>query len=208
MFNQLFKSKYLSGSVLLLGLLSTALHVQAATYVEGKDFTKVAGVPEVQKSIVREFFSYNCPHCYHQDTKIDEMVKQLDTNTAFERTPVGAGRPSWVLSQEAYYIAQKLKLTRQVHGEIFKQIHEKHAPFNHVSQLKAFYVAQGVTPELFDSTMNSADMKFSLSNYDTQAQLSGIRGVPALLVNGQYLVSPAEHSAEELADIVKYINTL
>lgn len=188
--------------------LLLSLPGQSTTFREGVDYTQVAGIPEIQTPIVREFFSYNCPHCYYQDSKITAMAALLGDEVLLERTPVGAGRPAWVLSQQAYYVANKLKISKQVHEQIFKQIHEKKAPFTQMAQLKAFFMAEGVTANEFDSAMASVDMKFALSGYDTQAEFSGIKGVPALLVNGRYLVSPGQLSAEQLAELVNYLIAL
>lgn len=87
-------------------MLSASFALQAASFEEGKDYVTVAGITEAQKPVLREFFSYNCPHCYKQEPLMDLTVQLLGKDVAFERTPVGAGRPAWELSQLAYYVAQ------------------------------------------------------------------------------------------------------
>nr|WP_233258834.1 thiol:disulfide interchange protein DsbA/DsbL [Shewanella sp. YLB-09] len=181
---------------------------EAKDFVEGVDYVQVRGIPEAISPIVREFFSYNCPHCYRQDPIFEETVELLGDKVKFERTPIGAGRPSWILSQEAYYLAQKLKMIRQVHGNLFKRIHEKEGPFTRPEQLKDFFVQQGVDAKDVDEAMNSIDSSLAIANYDTQAQLAGIRGVPSLLVNGKYLIASKSRTAEELAELVSYLSTL
>ncbi|QYK02732.1 thiol:disulfide interchange protein DsbA/DsbL [Shewanella psychrotolerans] len=177
-------------------------------FVEGRDYIKVAGIPEATKPVVREFFSYNCPHCYRQDGFFNATMAKLDGSVDFERTPVGAGRPSWQLSQEAYYLAQKFQVTSQAHGNLFKRIHEGKGAFTRQDELTEFFVAQGIAKAEVDKAIESADRKLTLANYDTQAQLAGIRGVPALLVNGKYLVTSKTHSADELSALLKYLSTL
>ncbi|GMA82541.1 hypothetical protein GCM10025855_20740 [Shewanella glacialipiscicola] len=132
-------------------------------------------------------------------------VKLLGKDIAFERTPVGVGRPAWELSQFAYYMAQKLKMTNQVHLAVFKQIHEKGEPFTTSEQVKAFFIAQGAKVNDVDAAMTSVDAKFTLMNYDSQTELSGIKGVPSLLVNGRYMLTSTDHSPEELAELVKFL---
>ncbi|WP_394147874.1 thiol:disulfide interchange protein DsbA/DsbL [Shewanella atlantica] len=182
--------------------------VEAQTFVEGDDYVQIRGIPEVKSPVVREFFSYNCGHCYRQDHLFEQTIELLEGKVEFSRTPVGAGRPSWILSQEAYYLAQKFKITPQVHGNIFKRIHEKQGAFTRPEQLRDYFVQQGVSAEKVESAMNSADASLAISNYDTQAQLAGIRGVPSLLVNGRYLIKSKERSAQELAELVTYLSTL
>lgn len=186
-------------------MLSASFALQAASFEEGKDYVTVAGITEAQKPVLREFFSYNCPHCYKQEPLMDLTVQLLGKDVAFERTPVGAGRPAWELSQLAYYVAQKLKMTKQTHGAIFKQIHEKGEQFTAPEQVKAFFVAQGAKMDDVDAAMNSVDAKFTLMNYDSQAELAGIKGVPSLLVNGRYMLTSTAHTPEELAALVKFL---
>ncbi|MCT7947762.1 thiol:disulfide interchange protein DsbA/DsbL [Shewanella septentrionalis] len=186
-------------------ILSASFVLQAASFEEGKDYVTVAGITEAQQPVLREFFSYNCPHCYKQEPLMDLTVQLLGKDVAFERTPVGAGRPAWELSQLAYYVAQKLKMTKQTHGAIFKQIHEKGEQFTAPEQVKAFFVAQGAKVDDVDAAMNSVDAKFTLMNYDSQAELAGIKGVPSLLVNGRYMLTSTAHTPEELAALVKFL---
>ncbi len=177
----------------------------AQIFVEGKDYKKVAGIPEVTKPVVREFFSYNCPHCYQAEPTIEKMVQLLKGKVDFKRTPVGAGRSSWILSQEAYYVAKQLKITNQVHSKIFHYIHQEAGPFTNAQQLKAFFEFQGVKSKDFDAVYSGKQKKTQLSTYDIQIQLSGITGVPTLLVNGIYEINPGEHSANQMAELVMYL---
>ncbi|MGI3002151.1 thiol:disulfide interchange protein DsbA/DsbL [Shewanella algae] len=190
----------------LILLAIGSFSASAADFQEGRDYVMVAGIPEAKGGIVREFFSYNCPHCYYKDPLMQQTAALLKGKLDFERTPVGAGRPSWILSQEAYYLAQKFRITDQVHGNIFNRIHEQHQAFERPQQLKDFFLAQGVNEQELNQTLGSADSKLALANYDTQTQLSGIRGVPSLLVNGRYLITSKSSDPKELAALILYLN--
>lgn len=195
--------------IFMVAMLWLPLQVAAATtYVEGVDYVKITGIPESTKPIVREFFSYNCGHCYRQDPFFEQTAHLLGDDVKFERTPVGAGRTSWILSQEAYYLAQKFSVTKQVHGNIFTRIHEKEGAFTRPEQLKDFFVSQGLDGKDVEAAMQSTDAKLALMNYDTQAQLAEIRGVPSIVVNGKYLVKNPGKTPEDLVQLVKYLNTL
>ncbi|HAY92662.1 DsbA family protein, partial [Shewanella sp.] len=85
------------------------------------------------------------------------------------------------------------------------QIHEKGEQFTTLEQVKAFFLAQGAKADDVDAAMNSVDAKFTLMNYDSQAELAGIKGVPSLLVNGRYMLTSTAHTAEELAALVKFL---
>ncbi|MCL1125280.1 thiol:disulfide interchange protein DsbA/DsbL [Shewanella surugensis] len=189
-------------------LVSANTNSSAVTYVEGQDYTHIAGIPEAQQPVVREFFSYNCPHCYRQDALFEQTATLLGKDIVFVRTPVGAGRESWILSQKAYYLAQTFKVTRQVHGAIFKRIHEQEGSFKNDMDLVNFFVKQGLEVNEVKATLVSVDASLALSNYDLQAQLSGIRGVPSLLVNGQYLISSISQTPEQLSKLIQYLSQL
>ncbi|WP_394229328.1 thiol:disulfide interchange protein DsbA/DsbL [Shewanella colwelliana] len=193
---------------LIATLLMSSAYATPTRFVEGVDYVKVAGIPEASTPVVREFFSYNCGHCYRQDSLFAASMAKLEGQVDFVRTPVGAGRPSWQLSQEAYYLAQKFKVTNQAHGNLFKRIHEGKGAFTRQEELSLFFVEQGVTQGDIDNALASADSKLALANYDTQAQLAGIRGVPSLLVNGKYLVTSKNRSADELAALLAYLSAL
>ncbi|RJY06496.1 thiol:disulfide interchange protein DsbA/DsbL [Parashewanella spongiae] len=180
----------------------------AADYIKGKDYIEVTGIPELQQPIVREFFSYNCPHCYNEDSTMNKMAELLQGDVTFTRTPVGAGRSSWILAQEAFFVAKKIKIYKQVHSKIFHRIHEEGGPFTTSGQLKTFFMKQGVTAEQFDKAYNSSDKQAVLSNYETKVQLAEIRGVPSLLINGKYEVNPGNRSAQELAGLVRYLSNI
>lgn len=195
-------------SVLLACLLSVAVSkVNAKEFVEGTDFVKVSGIPESNQPVVREFFSYNCGHCYRQDPHFEQVAKLLDKSITFTHTPVGAGRESWMLSQQAF-VAQKLQMGKLMHGQIFNHIHQQQGPFTRPQQVVDLFVANGADANKVEALMASADMQLSLSNYDSQTQLSGIRGVPAILVNGQYMVNNTSRPAAELAELLTYLANL
>ena len=199
---------FTSGLLAIVSLLLPLQSAHAAQYVEGIDYVKIAGIPEAQTPVIREFFSYNCGHCYRQDPLFEQTAHLLESDVQFERTPVGAGRTSWILSQEAYYLAQKFSVTKQVHGNIFTRIHENNGAFNRPADLQAYFVSQGVDDKAVTDTMNSADAKLALMNYDTQAQLAEIKGVPSLLVNGKYLIKKQPQSPEALAEMIRYLSQL
>ncbi|WP_298775057.1 thiol:disulfide interchange protein DsbA/DsbL [uncultured Shewanella sp.] len=194
--------------IFLMCFMSAMSYANQTRYIEGKDYTRIAGIPEKQQPVVREFFSYNCPHCYRQDATFDEMARLLGKNITFVRTPVGAGREPWILSQKAYFLAQKFKVVRQVHSAIFKRIHMQEGDFKNEQDVVNFFVKQGLQVNEVKAALASADASLALSNYDLQTQLSGIRGVPSLLVNGQYLVNSTSQTPEQLSQLIQYLSQL
>ncbi|MCH4296277.1 thiol:disulfide interchange protein DsbA/DsbL [Shewanella sp. 3B26] len=198
--------KHLKTLGLLAGIMLSA-STFAASFEEGKHYVKVDGFAESHAPVVREFFSYNCPHCYRFDHTIADTVKLLGNEVQFERTPVSGVRPDWKMSQLAYYVAQKFKVTEQTHMPIFKQVQQV-APFRDEADVKAFFIAQGLKADAIDQALSSSDRQFTLMGFNTQAELAGIRGVPSVLVNGKYMLNVQGLSSEQLAELVKYVAKL
>ncbi len=208
--NQRVKGRIVSSLALVVGLfcLVVGQAQSQTTYVEGQDYIQVAGFPEDKQPMVREFFSYNCPHCYRQDETIHQTIVLLGDGIHFERTPVGVGRKTWVMSQQAYHLGEKFGLTEQVHKALFKQIQDQRRPFSRTQELRSFFAKHGVSKDDFDKAVTSVDLKLALRNYDTQTQLAQIRGVPSLLVNGKYLIKSKSRSSQELAELIRYLKGL
>ncbi|WP_342345829.1 DsbA family protein [Shewanella dokdonensis] len=136
---------------------------------------------------------------------MEKTAQLLKGKVALVRTPVGAHRPAWILSQQAYYLAQKFKIVNQVHSKIFARIHEQHQPFSTEADLEAFFVEQGIDKTVLQKTIGSADAKLALENYEAQTQLAQIRGVPSLLVNGKYLIKASVSDAQALSELILYL---
>ncbi|WP_299008742.1 thiol:disulfide interchange protein DsbA/DsbL [uncultured Shewanella sp.] len=194
--------------IFLMCCMTSLSYADSIHYVEGQDYTHISGFPEKHLPVVREFFSYNCPHCYRQDARFDDMARLLGEKIIFVRTSVGAGRQTWILSQKAYYLAEKFKVISQVHSAIFKRIHEQEGSFNNEMDVVNFFVKQGLEINEVKAALASADASLAIANYDLQTQLSGIRGVPSLLVNGQYLVNSTSQSPKQLSQLVQYLSQL
>ncbi|WP_372870450.1 thiol:disulfide interchange protein DsbA/DsbL [Shewanella sp.] len=198
--------KQLKALGLVAGLVLSA-STFASSFEEGKHYVKVDGFAESHAPVVREFFSYNCPHCYRFDHTMDEAVKLLGKKVGFERTPVAGVRPDWKLSQLAYYVAQKFQVTEQTHLPIFKQVQQV-APFRDEADVKQFFIAQGLKAEAIEQALSSTDRQFTLMGFDSQTELAGIRGVPSVLVNGKYMLNVQGLNSEQLAELVRYVAEL
>lgn len=200
-------NKSLAGFFIMLMSVMSA-QAMAQPYVDGVDYLTVQGIPEAKMPVVREFFSYYCPHCYEQEQNIEQLVSLLPKSVTFTRTPVGAGRPSWILGQQAYYLTQKFNLPKSINMAIFSQIHDKGEPFMNSQDLVYFFTDHGVKKSAVEQALKSTDMKFALSNYDVETQLSGITGVPTLLVNGKYVIQVGYKTPAETAKLIDYLMTL
>jgi len=184
---------------LLLALLVCALPlavVQAADpaapppFEEGKDYrrlpnpapTTAPGQPEVV-----ELFSYTCPHCRSMQPVVKEWLARKPEEVVFVKYALALGA-AWEPSARAYYAAQALGVLETTHQPLFDAIHRDKRALNGEDELAAFFAEHGVDQDAFRKAYNSFQTETQLRRARQLAQRYGVRGVPAVIVNGEYEV--------------------
>ena len=174
-------------AVLLLALPTWAL---ALTPVEGKDYTRLASpTPALSNGLieVREFFWYGCPHCYTLEPHVSAWLKTNPTGIKFERSPA-ALNSVWEANARGYYVAESLGLVEKTHGPLFAAIQiDKQRLFSQKSLAK-FYAGFGVKEANFNGLYNSFTVSAKVAQSRNLAVRYQLSGVPAIVVNGKYLV--------------------
>lgn len=175
------------------GLLALVLLAPLAwaEFDEGVEYRKIANPQPVStqdKIEVLELFWYSCPHCYQLEPVIEAWVGSIPEDVEFIRMPAVLG-PNWELLARAYYTADLLGVVDKVHQPLFDRIHKQRKPVRSTAELKAFFVAQGVSEQDFDNTFQSFAVVTKTNRAKQARDMYGITGVPALVVNGKYLTS-------------------
>ena len=163
----------------------------AADFVAGKDYKVLTTPGQVEKAgmiEVREFFWYGCPHCFRLDPYIESWRKTKPQDVNFVRTPA-ALNPVWEGSARGYYAVEMLGLVEQTHAPLFNTIHEKQMPIFDEAKLAVFYQRYGVDSAKFRGLFNSFAITGKVSQAKALAQKYQLEGVPAVVVNGKYVVS-------------------
>ena len=179
----------------VLGSIATAIFAisgsaMAANFVAGKDYTVLPnpGVVDVKGKIeVREFFWYGCGHCFTLEPHMQAWLRKLPKDVNFVRTPA-AMNPVWEQNARGYYVAEALQIRRKIHLPLFHAIHDKGQQiFDQKSQAK-FFVKYGVPEAKFNSLYNSFPITAKVSKANQLAKQYQLTGVPAVVVNGKYVV--------------------
>lgn len=179
----------------LLGSLATAIFAisgstMAANFVAGKDYSVVANPGKVDvlgKIEVREFFWYGCGHCFTLEPYMQTWLRQLPKDVNFVRTPA-AMNPVWEMNARGYYVSEALGVRKKTHLPLFHAIHDKGQQiFDQQSQAK-FFVKYGVPEAKFNSMFNSFAITSKISQAKQLARQYQLTGVPAVVVNGKYIV--------------------
>lgn len=158
------------------------------TFVEGKEYARLATPsPSTPGQIeVVEMFWYGCPHCYDLEPTVQAWLKSKPENVKFTKIPISLGA-SWESGARAFYAAQELGVLDKLHQPLFEAFH-KRRKLNDVDDLAAFAAEHGVDAEAFRKAYSSFKTETELRRGNQLAERYGVRGVPAVIVNGQYEV--------------------
>ncbi|MEK7772391.1 MAG: DsbA family protein, partial [Pseudomonadota bacterium] len=72
------------------------------------------------------------------------------------------------------------------HGALFKSIHDDGEQYADDQSVMDFFIKQGVKPEDFIQAFRSTEVDENVSQARVLTVKYGIRGVPAIIVNGKY----------------------
>ncbi len=170
-----------------LPLAVIAAEAPSVPFKEGQDYARLANPVPVAtpgKIEVVEMFWYGCPHCYDLEPSTQAWLKRKPDNVAFVRIAVSFGA-SWEPGARAYYAAEALGVLDKRHQPLFEAYHQRR-PLGDVDALAAFAAEHGVDAEAFRKAYTSFQTETQLRRGNQLAQRYGIRGVPAVIVDGTY----------------------
>lgn len=154
---------------------------------------------------VRELFWYGCPHCYHFEPHLEEWKKTKPAAAQFVRMPATLN-PSWGNHARMFYAIQAMGLEDKLHPLIFTAVHEQRRRLNNLRSMTSFVESQGVDPEAFKKAYNSIEVNLQMSRGNELQPKYNVRGVPAVIVAGKYVVSGSlAGTYEKMLDIMNYL---
>lgn len=176
----------------------------AEPFVAGKDYTVLSNPGKVEKPgmiEVREFFWYGCPHCYRLEPYVASWLASKPANINFVRSPA-AMNPVWEQNARGYYAVDLMGLTNKVHKPLFDAIHQKNQRLFDQKSLTNFYQGYGVDSNKFNAMFNSFAVSGKIAQSKQLAQAYQLDGVPALVVNGKYVVKGED---QKVIQVVNYL---
>jgi thiol:disulfide interchange protein DsbA len=199
--------------VILVALLCSSvilwpLAASAATYKEKIHYELVQPPqPTTTKDKVEvvEMFWYGCPHCNALEPYVERWLKRKPENAEFVRIPA-VFRPSWELHARAFYTAEILGVLDKTHSAMFEAIHNQKRHLNTEEELMKFFAEHGVKNDDFKRVFHSFAVEAKVRRAKDLSQRYGIKGVPAIIVNGKYRTGA--QLAGGNANIFKVVNFL
>jgi thiol:disulfide interchange protein DsbA len=145
---------------------------------------------------VVEFFWYECPHCYSLEPALEAWVKKLPKYAEFKRVPAMFNE-RWAIAARVYYTLDAIGELERLHRPLFEAIHKQSLRITNEKQLSDWLQRQNVDLGKFSAALKSFSVESRLKRAAELGQAAKIDGVPALMVNGRYLVSASATASEE-----------
>jgi thiol:disulfide interchange protein DsbA len=178
-------------AAIAIAIFSLALPAQAQLAV-GRDYVAIEPAQATDnpaKIEVIEFFSYGCPHCSDLNPYANKWAAKLPADVVFKRVPVGFGNPYYQIMARLYYALEAIGELPRLDESVFNAIHEKGLKLIDDKSILQWVTAQGVDAKKFSDAYNSFGVISKTKRADQMAQATKIRGVPALVIDGRYLVT-------------------
>lgn len=202
---KLTRRHFVSSVFAVFSALTVAMPSFAQT--AGKEFTLVTPAQPTEdagKIEVLEFFSYGCPHCADFNPLLTAWVAKLPADVVVKKVPVTFGRAAWANIAKLYYTLEITGDLHRLEADVFKAIHAERQNLFEEKALTEWVVKKGVDPKKFAETFGSFGVMSKVKRGDQMAQAYRITGVPALAVDGKYLIGDMGFS-EKLAVADKLI---
>ena len=181
---------------LVFGL--TALMLSAAATgqpTEGKDYLTLNPPQAVEangKIDVTEFFWYRCPNCYNLEPVLQAWVKKLPRDVQFRRVPA-IFNDEWALDARVFYTLETTGDLARVHAGLMDAIHQQGGTRlkgdAYLKWISEWLGKHGVDRAKYDAALRSFTVETKLKRAMQITQAYKIDGVPALSVQGRWLVS-------------------
>ena len=192
----------LRGLVLLVvSLVTSQAMAQGYTTLKDPAPLQVAA----NKIEVTAVFSYTCGYCYQLEPKLQIWALQQADDVQIIKLPAAFNK-QWEHLARAYYVMDTLDLTDKMHMAIFNALHEENANLSSQKALGNFFERYGIKSEQVNQLYSSFGVNSRLQQDISRLKAYRITGVPALVIDGRYIVDGK--SAGSLENMLKVADKL
>ncbi|AIN47171.1 thiol:disulfide interchange protein DsbA [Candidatus Palibaumannia cicadellinicola] len=204
-------------NIVLILIISIALasHASAVQFTEGKEYICL-DKPATCEPQVLEFFSFDCPHCYQFEQVYhisSSVTKSLPANTKVTKYHVNCLGPLSKQLTQAWAVAMALGVEDKVSPLMFYAV-QKTQSVQTPDDIRTVFIKAGVNAKEYDSAWNSFVVKSLRRQQENAALNFQLRGVPAIFINGKYMVkndgldmSSIDIYMKQFSDVVKFLLT-
>ena len=153
---------------------------------------------------VLEIFSYGCPHCNEFYPLLNAWLAKQPKDIVVRREAVSLGRPPWVNLARAYYALKVTGDLPKLDGALFHALHEEQLQLVDEPSLADWVGKKGGDAGKFAAAYTSFGVNNQTVQSDAMVPKYTVEGIPALIIDGRYLVLGDTHE-EMLANADKAI---
>ena len=180
--------------------LSLSAAVSAQELVEGQHYEVLDEPVETQvdegQIEVLEVFWFGCPHCYRLQSHVNEWYETLDDDVTIEKMPATMGG-DWNTHANAFYAAKELGIEEDLHADFFDAIHQDERSLTDEDEIAAFFTDYGVSEEEAKEALTAFNVRSNVNKANSRMRDMRLMGVPALVVDGRYVVTPSSAGSLE-----------
>lgn len=194
----------------LAGLLAVTASADDSKpqYEEDQHYTVLENTPSAQapegKTELIEFFWYGCPHCHRLEPLLHPWLKER-TDTVHLRLIPAVFSARWAVGARVYYTLEAMGRL-DLHPVVFSLVHEQGRPLKTGEGIGRMLEIFGIDPAAFAETFRSQAVTDRLEEARELPEAYDIDGVPALVVDGRYLVTTKNaNSYQMLLDIADFL---
>lgn len=189
--------------------LSLSTLASAQTLVEGEHYDVLDKAVETQvdddRIEVTEVFWYGCPHCYRLQESIVPWYEELPDDVGVVHMPATMGG-DWNKHAAAFYAAEELGIREELHADFFDAIHQEEQNLTEADDIASFFSEYGVDEDEAREALTSFGVKNQVNKAHSRMRDYELMGVPALVVDGRYVITPS--SAGSLENMPQVANAL
>lgn len=183
------KSKIFAGVLTAYALLGLSFSAQAMEFEEGTHYERLAvpvQIADDSRVEVVEAFSYACIHCKTFDPAVEAWHHEQGAGVDFQRMPAIFNQ-TWAIFAQAYYTAEVLGVTEQVHTPIFNAIHEQGKDLRDPAAMAILFESfAGVPKADFEQVYASFGVRSKMQQAQAHGRAYGLTGTPSMIVDGLF----------------------
>ena len=182
-------SRLFAGVLTAIAILGFSFSAQAMEFEEGTHYERLT-VPvqtaDDSRVEVVEAFSYACVHCKTFDPAVEAWHHEQGAGVDFQRLPAIFNQ-TWAVFAQAYYTAEVLGVTEQVHTPIFKAIHEQGKDLRDPAAMAILFESfAGVPKADFEQVYASFGVRSKMQQAQAHGRAYGLTGTPSMIVDGLF----------------------
>lgn len=144
------------------------------------------------------YFSFACPHCRRLEELMEGWAETLPAGVAFRRAHVAYSSTNRLLAK-AHLALLRHDAAEANRSRLFAAIQDRSRQFSTLAALADYVADRGIERQTFLRTAESPRIARLVAADEAAFAAAGLTGVPALVVDGKYVINMALGRKQALA---------